>query len=125
MANNKKQFGVWMDGTSAFVVGRENISDGDFQVLAQIGGEKASYNSNENAANNHQRTLEQKYFKEITSKMQNAEVVHITGTGKIQEQFVHYLADTPQFKNTQTSTSTSNKMSEQELVEFFTEEFGK
>ncbi len=50
--------------------------------------------------------------------MQNAEAVHVTGTGKVQEQFIKFLADTPQFKNTKTSDSTSNKMSDEKLVEF-------
>ncbi len=30
--------------------------------------------------------------------MQNAEEVHVTGTGTSQEQFTHYMAGTPQFK---------------------------
>jgi len=36
----------------------------------------------------------------------------------MQEQFIHYLADTAQFKNTRTDESTTNKMSEDKLVEF-------
>ena len=31
--------------------------------------------------------------------LQNAEEVHVTGTGQEQEQFIHHLAATPQFKN--------------------------
>lgn len=124
MANNKKQFGVWMDGTDAFIVGKENLSEGDFKMLAHVGGEKAPFNSNENTANNHQQTLEQKYFKEIASHMQNAEEVHVSGPGKIQAQFINYLAETPQFKNAETTECTSNKMSEERLVEFFSVKFG-
>ena len=52
--------------------------------------------------------------------MQNAEEVHVTGPGDAQEQFIHYLADTPQFKNTKTSESTNQKLSDDKLVEFFT-----
>jgi hypothetical protein len=50
--------------------------------------------------------------------MQNATHIHITGTGQAQEQFIHYLADTPQFKNTKTEESTSNKMSDEKILEF-------
>ena len=50
--------------------------------------------------------------------MQNATHLHVTGTGQAQEQFIHYLAETPQFKNTKTEESTSNKMSDENLVEF-------
>ena len=59
-----------------------------------------------------------KFFKEITSHMQNATDIHLTGTGTAQEQFIKYLADTPQFKNTKTAESTSNKMSDERLIEF-------
>ena len=47
--------------------------------------------------------------------MQNAEEVHLTGTGTSQEQLMHYMADTPQFKNTVSNESTSNKMSDEIL----------
>jgi hypothetical protein len=36
---------------------------------------------------------------------------HVTGTG--QAQCIHYLADTPQFKNRQPEESTPNKMSDE------------
>jgi hypothetical protein len=52
-------------------------------------------NSSENAANNAEKGGLQKLFKEITSHMQNVDEVHVTGTGDIQEQFIHYLANTP------------------------------
>jgi len=52
--------------------------------------------------------------------MVNATHVHITGTGQAQEQFIHYLAASPQFKNTKTEESTSNKMSDEKLVEYIT-----
>ena len=55
--------------------------------------------------------------------MQNAEEVHLTGTGTAQEQLMHYMAETPQFKNTITRESTSNKMSNENLVEFIAEKF--
>ena len=53
--------------------------------------------------------------------MQNATHIHLTGTGQVQEQFIKFLAETPQFKNTVTDESTSNKMSEERLVEFLAE----
>lgn len=122
---NQKQFGIWMDGSEAIIVGRENITEGPFQVLGQIKAESVPGNSNENAANNHKRALDQKYYKEITSFMQNAEVVTVIGTGTAQEQFVNFLAETPQFKNTQAITETANKMTEEKVVEYFQDKYGK
>ena len=120
---NKKQFGVWMDGQQAIIVGREGIDTGVFKVLAQEKNKSQGSNSNENASNNSKRTVQAKYFKEIALHMQNAEELHITGTGQVQEQFIDFMAETPQFKNTISNQSTSSKMSDDKLVAFFTEKF--
>ncbi len=117
--SNGKQFGVWMDSQHATIVGKTEA--GDFTVIEHVKGEETPYNSSEKNANNHERMAQAKFFKEITSHMQNATEIHLTGTGKIQEHFIHYLADTPQFKNTKTAESTSNKMSDERLLEFISD----
>ena len=53
----------------------------------------------------------------------NADEVHLTGSGTIQEQFMRYLGETPQFKKTVVSESTSTPMSDDKLVEFVTSHF--
>ena len=121
--NNTKHFGVWMDSHHAAIVGAENAEDKKLVLLAHVNGEEVSQNSSEKNTNNQERMLQAKYFKEITTHLQNATHVHLTGTGQAQEQFIRYLADTPQFKNTITSECTSNKMSDERLVEFMTEKF--
>jgi stalled ribosome rescue protein Dom34 len=121
--NNQKQFGVWMDSHQAVVVGKESTDDGALTVLAHVKGESISQNSSEKNSNNHEKTVQAKFFKEITSHIQNASHVHVTGTGQAQEQFIHYLADTPQFKNSKTEESTSNKMSDEKLIEYLTAKF--
>jgi stalled ribosome rescue protein Dom34 len=120
--NNHKQFGVWMDNHNASVVGSVD-SDGPLTVLAHIKGEAISPNSSEKNSNNHEKTVQAKFFKEITSHMTNATNIHVTGTGQVQEQFINYLADTPQFKNSKTAESTSNKMSDEKLLEFIDSKF--
>ena len=120
--NNQKQFGVWMDNRNASVVGSESL-DGPLTVLAHIKGEIISQKSNEKSSNNHEKTVQAKFFKEITSHMLNATDVHVTGTGQAQEQFIHYLAATPQFKNSRTAESTANKMSDEKLIEYITTKF--
>jgi stalled ribosome rescue protein Dom34 len=116
--NNQKKIGIWMDAHHATIAVNEEGSK-LFTVLAHVKGSFGSHNSNEKNAHNHEKTLQGQFFKEITTHMQNAEIVHVTGTGDTQEQFMHYLAETPQFKNTKTSESTSNKMSEEKLMEYF------
>ncbi len=114
---NQKQFGVWMDTQAAIVVSKDMESE-ELSVLASVKGEKSSPNSSEKNAHNQEKSLQLKFFKEITSHLQNATYIHVTGTGQVQEQFIHYLADTAQFKNTRTDESTANKMSDEKLVEF-------
>lgn len=121
--NNQKQFGVWMDTHHAVIVGREPVETGELKIIAHINGEELTQNSSEKNENNDKRTIQAKYFKAITTHMQNATHLHATGTGQVQEQFIHYLETTPQFKNTKTEESTANKMSDEKLVEFFTEKF--
>ena len=112
-----------MDNHHAIVVGNGNTEDGPLTVLAHVKGENISSNSNEKTSNNQEKTLQAKFFKEIASHMVNATHVHVTGTGKAQEQFIHYLAATPQFKNSKTAESTSNKMSDERLIEYITGKF--
>ena len=121
--DNQKQFGVWMDSHQAVVVGKENQDDISLKVLAHIHGEETTPHSSEKASNNQEKTIQAKYFKDISAQLTNATHVHITGTGQAQEQFLHYLADTPQFKNSKTEESTSNKMSDEKLIEFITSKF--
>ena len=121
--NNKKQFGVWMDSHNATIVGKKNVDTGEFVVLGHVNNPGASRNSNENAENNHEITMTQKFFKEIASIMPNVDDLHLTGTGQIQEQFIKFLAETPQYKNANTSESTSNKMSDGNLIEYIQEYF--
>ena len=120
--NNQKQFGVWMDNHNASVVGSES-TEGPMTVLAHIKGEVISPNSNEKNSNIHGKTVQAKFFKEVASHMVNATHVHVTGTGQVQEQFIHYLAATPQFKNSKTAESTSNKMSDEKLIEYISNKF--
>ena len=120
---NKKQFGIWMDSQQAIIVGRETIDSGAFVILGREKNSSQGSNSSENAANNSERTLQQKFFKGIASHMQNVEELHVTGTGQIQEQFIKYMAETPQFKNTVSEESTSTEMSNEKLIEFITKTF--
>ena len=120
---NKKQFGVWLDSAHAIVVGREENEAGNFVVLAHEKSAVSDKGGNENVAHNTEKGDLQKLFKNITSHMQNVDEIHVTGTGVAQEQFIHYLAETPQFKNSKTAESTSNKMSDERLIEYIAAKF--
>ena len=120
---NKKQFGVWMDSHHATIVGKEDTDNGAFIILGHVKNAGPDSNSNENASNNQEIALTHKFFKEIANKMPNIDEIHITGTGQIQEQFMKFLAETPQYKNAVSSESTSNKMSDENLASFIMKHF--
>jgi len=80
-------------------------------------------NYNEKTSNNQEIGLTLKFFKEIASKMPNIDEIHITGSGQVQEQFIKFLAETPQYKNAISSESTSNKMSDENLILFIEKYF--
>jgi len=120
--SNQKKFGVWMDTQHATVVGSDNSEAGLLTVLAHVAGEESSSGSgSEKNENNQKQMLQAKFFKEIATHLVNATHLHATGTGQVQEQFIHYLAETAQFKNTKAEESTANKMSDERLLEFFAE----
>lgn len=120
---NKKQFGVWMDTRQATVVGRENIENGGFIVLGHVSNSGADSDSSEKSSNHKEIGLTHKFFKEIAALMPNVDNLHVTGTGQIQEEFINYLAETPQYKNTVSDESTTNRMSDEKLVSYIETHF--
>jgi len=120
---NKKQFGIWMDTHHAIIVGRANADSENFIVVGVAGNAGAEHNTSEKNEHNDERTLQHKFFKEILSLIVNAEEVHLTGTGTSQEQLIHYMEATPQFKNVVTQKSTSNKMSDENIAAYISARF--
>lgn len=53
--------------------------------------------------------------------MQNVDEVLVTGPGVVQEQFIHYLKETPQYKNAEAEEKTSTKMNEEDLLQMVTD----
>lgn len=120
---HKKQFGVWMDGEHATIVGRSDNDAGEFVVLAHERNPSQGGNSNENTANNLERTTQLQFFKKIASHMQNIDELHVTGTGQTQEQFIHFLEQTPQYKSTKSVHSTAQKMDDKKLIDYISGKF--
>jgi stalled ribosome rescue protein Dom34 len=120
---NKKQFGVWMDSQMAVITGREDTDAGDFVIIGMVNNDGVNKNAPEKTTNNHEITQRLKFFKEIARLMPNIDEIHVTGTGQVQEQFIKFLADTPQYKNAASSESTSNKIGDEQLIELVTKYF--
>lgn len=120
---NKKLFGVWMDTQNASIVGFESPESEKLTQIGHVHNEGREPNSNEHSANNEEITHTTKYFKKIAALMPNIDEIHVTGTGQIQEQFIKFLANTPQYKNVVSTESTANKMSDENLVLYISKHF--
>jgi len=112
-----------MDAHHATIVGRKDEDSTDFMILGRVENPGADRNTNENAENNQEQALTHKFFKEIAAKMVNIDEIHVTGTGQAQEQFIRFLSETPQYKNAVATESTSNRMSDEDLVTMITTHF--
>ena len=123
MSGTKKQFGVWMDSHHATITGRENTDSGDFVILGHVKNAGPGSNSSEKTSNNHEQALTHQFFKEIVSHMQNVDEIFVTGTGDIQEQFIRFLSETPQYKNAVATETTSTKIGDKEFLETVEEYF--
>ena len=115
---NKKKFGIWLDSHHSTIVGYASPESEELAVLGHVSNQGAGSNSNENAANNLDRKLQQQFFKEILSYMQNIDEIHVTGTGTAQEQFIKHMKETAQYKNAVAKESTSNKMTDEKLIKY-------
>jgi stalled ribosome rescue protein Dom34 len=120
---NKKQFGVWMDSRFAIIAGRKDIDSGDFVVLGHVNNPGSEKNQDEKSSNNKEISLTQKFFKEIAHLMPNIDEIHVTGTGQIQEQFIRFLSETPQYKNARCSESTSNRLEDGEVIDLISKHY--
>lgn len=112
-----------MDAHHATIAGHKEEGNNEFVILGRVDNPGADRNTNENAENNQEQALTHKFFKEIAAKMVNIDEIHVTGTGQVQEQFIHFLSETPQYKNAVATESTSNRMSDEALLLMITDHF--
>ena len=98
-----------MDTREASIVGYTPETT-QFTIIGHASNKGPGPNSNENAGNNLEITLVQKYFREISRHLENADEVHVTGTGTIQEQFLRYLGETPLSTSIRENSKSSGMM---------------
>lgn len=122
--SEKKLAGIWMDKERAIVVKNHDAQNAfKFFLCDPVEAEIQHGNSSENAGNNAEQTNKMKYFKEIEHLLINSQQVYIIGPGTIQEEFKHYLEDTPQFKNLEIQLGTAQQMSDEQVLEKVKEHF--
>ncbi len=122
--SEKKLAGIWMDKEKAIVVKNHDAQNAfKFFLCSPVKAEIQHGNSSENAGNNAEQTNRVKYFKEIEHLLINSQEVLIIGPGTVQEEFKHYLEDTPQFKNLKIQLDTAQQMSEEQVLEKVKEHF--
>ncbi|WP_294225978.1 hypothetical protein [Chryseobacterium sp. sg2396] len=122
--SEKKLAGIWMDKEKAIVVKNHDAQNAfKFFLCSPVKAEIQHGNSSENAGNNAEQTNRVKYFKEIEHLLINSQEVLIIGPGTVQEEFKHYLEETPQFKNLKIQLDTAQQMSDEQVLEKVKEHF--
>lgn len=122
--SEKKLAGIWMDKEKAIVVKNHDAQNAfKFFLCSPVKAEIQHGNSSENAGNNAEQTNRVKYFKEIEHLLINSQEVLIIGPGTVQEEFKHYLEETPQFKNLNIQLDTAQQMSDEQVLEKVKEHF--
>ncbi|WP_294291337.1 hypothetical protein [uncultured Chryseobacterium sp.] len=122
--SEKKLAGIWMDKEKAIVVKNHDAQNAfKFFLCSPVKAEIQHGNSSENAGNNAEQTNRIKYFKEIEHLLINSQEVCIMGPGTVQEEFKHYLQETPQFKNLNIHLDTAQQMSDEQVLEKVKEHF--
>ncbi|HMK03753.1 MAG TPA: hypothetical protein VK489_06160 [Ferruginibacter sp.] len=120
---NQRKFGVWMDSEHATIVRTVDHKPGALEIIAHINREEVAATPLNKYENKQKKMLQLKFFKEIATHLENPTHLHATGTGQVQEQFLRYLAETPQFNKTIMEESTASRMSDERLMEYFEEKF--
>jgi stalled ribosome rescue protein Dom34 len=106
--SDKKLAGLWIDQTKAVVVkNHNNFEVTEWNVSETLKADVQHGNSNENAANNAEKTNRVKFYKEIEKAITNSVNLYVTGPGVAQEELKNYLLDTPQYKNLKITLGTS------------------
>lgn len=106
--SDKKLAGLWIDQTKAVVVKNHNDFEvTEWNVSDTLKADVQHGNSNENAANNAEKTNKVKFYKEIEKAITNSVDLYVTGPGIAQEELRNYLLDTPQYKNLNITLGTS------------------
>ena len=107
--SEKKLAGLWIDQTKAVVVKNHNDFEvTEWNVSDTLKADVQHGNSNENAANNAEKTNKVKFYKEIEKAITNSVDLYVTGPGIAQEELRNYLLDTPQYKNLNITLGTSD-----------------
>jgi hypothetical protein len=120
----KKLAGIWMDTENAIVVKNHDIESAfKFFLCDPVKRIVQGGNSNEKNANNAEQTNTAKFFKDLEHLITKTEELYLTGTGDIQEQFKHHLADTAQFKHLKVELGTDQKMSSEHFLEHVKQHF--
>ncbi len=113
-----------MDKEKAIVVKNHDAQNAfKFFLCSPVKADIQYGNSSENAGNNAEQTNRIKYFKEIEHLLINSQEVLIIGPGTVQEEFKHYLQETPQFKNLNIQLDTAQQMSDEQVLEKVKEHF--
>ena len=114
-SNEKQVAGIWMDNNKASVITRDS-SGTDFAILQTIKSEENRGGGSEHSINNAKQGNNTKFFKSISSLLQEYDTLLIFGPGKAQEQFKNHLEADAQFAKKKITIDSADQLTEPQMV---------
>jgi len=121
----KKEVGIWMDYSSAYVM--EMIGDeiGTMEVNSEFTWEEKqhSFFRNEGLMHKKERQLVSEYFNKISEKIAGSDAVLLFGPGEAKNELFNLLVANPQFKQVNIRVKTADRLTENQRKAFFKNQF--
>jgi len=120
----KKQVGVWMDYSSAYVMEMKGDEIATTEINSEFTWEEKqhSFFRNEGLMHNKERQLVTEYFNRIGEKLAGAESVLLFGPGEAKNELFNLLIENPQFKHINIRVKTTDRLTENQRKSFFKNE---
>jgi stalled ribosome rescue protein Dom34 len=121
----KKQIGIWMDHSFAFIITLENNKVVENIVELEIPQLETDYDSgnNEKLKNNKSQQFQVNYYKKLIDWIKNYQEVILFGPTDAKKELLNMLKDEHFFKNIHIEIQDSDKMTSMQMHDFVTAYF--
>jgi len=121
----KKQIGIWMDHSFAFIITLENNKVVENIVELEIPQLETDYDSgnNEKLKNNKSQQFQVNYYKKLIDWIKNYQDVILFGPTDAKKELLNMLKDEHFFKNIHIEIQDSDKMTSMQMHDFVTAYF--
>ncbi len=116
--NKERKFaGVWLDHVSALVITQQDTGLPEFSVKEKVHAHShSSHGSSEHTMNHSSRALSEKFYKEISARIEGFDDIYIFGPGKAQEELFNHLKDNKHFHGKNLSIDSAGNLTDNQVL---------